>query len=116
MEPGRTSLTHVYTCPRVERIPKSLCIRINITEGVMFNTLLFCIQASDADVDSKSAISFELINGNGRGLFHVEPDTGHVRVANSLADKDGSKYTLEITASDGGKKSATNATVNVSMR
>lgn len=59
-------------------------------------------------------MSYKLINGNGAGLFHVEPDTGHVRVATSLADKGGSKYTLEISASDGGKTSTTNAIVDVS--
>ena len=80
----------------------------------MFDILL-CIQASDADSDSQSAITFELVNGNGLGFFHVEPDTGHVRVATSLADKDGSKFSLEVSASDGVKKAATNAIVNVSM-
>ena len=43
----------------------------------------------------------------------MEPDTGHVRVACSLADKKGSKYTLEVSASDGGKTSNNNAIVEV---
>lgn len=77
---------------------------------------IFCVQASDADSDSQFAITFELVNGNGLGLFHVEPDTGHVRVATSLAGKDGSRFTLEVSASDGQKKAATNAIVNVSMK
>lgn len=77
---------------------------------------IFCVQASDADSDSQFAITYELVNGNGLGLFHVEPDTGHVRVATSLAGKDGSKFTLEVSASDGQKKAATNAIVNVSMK
>ena len=75
----------------------------------------FVFQASDGDVDSKSDISYKLINGNGAGMFQVEPNTGHVRVATSLADKDGSKYTLEISASDGEKTSTTNAIVDVSQ-
>ncbi|KAJ7389421.1 hypothetical protein OS493_031665 [Desmophyllum pertusum] len=78
-----------------------------------YYSLVTTVKARDGDSDSKSTISFKLINGNGAGLFHVEPDTGHVRVATSLADKDGTKYTLEISASDGGKKSTTNAIVDV---
>lgn len=76
------------------------------------NTKHHCFQASDDDSDS--AISYKLISGNGVGLFHVEPFSGHVRVATSLADKDGSKFTLEVSASDGGKESSTNTIVDVS--
>ena len=72
-----------------------------------------CFQASDDD--SNSVISYKLTSGNGAGLFHVEPYTGHVRVAASLADKDGSKFTLVVSASEGGEKRSTNAIVNVSV-
>ena len=71
-----------------------------------------CFQASDNDSDS--VISYKLISGNGAGLFHVEPYTGHVRVASSLADKDGSKFTLVVSASDGGEEPSTTAIVDVS--
>ena len=71
-----------------------------------------CFQASDNDSDS--VISYKLINGNGAGLFLVEPYTGHVRVAASLADEDGSKFTLEVSVSDGGEEPRTNTSVNVS--
>ena len=72
-----------------------------------------CFQARDNNSDS--VISYKIISGNEAGLFHVEPYTGHVRVASSLADKDGSKFTLEIMASDGGEESSINVTVNVSV-
>ena len=75
---------------------------------------MFVIQASDADADSTSIMSYKLISGNGAGLFHVEPDTGHVRVVSSLANKDGSRYTVVISASDGEKTSTNNAMVDVS--
>ena len=64
---------------------------------------------------SNSVISYKLISGNGAELFHVEPYTGHVRVAASLADKDGSKFTLEVSVSEGGEEPSTNAIVNVSI-
>jgi len=64
---------------------------------------------------SDSVIFYKLVSGNGAGLFHVEPYTGHVRVAASLADKDGSKFTLEVSASEGGQEPSTYATVDVSV-
>lgn len=84
-----------------------------VYKDTTYYSLVTTVKASDADSDSQSAITFELVNGNGLGFFHVEPDTGHVRVATSLADKDGSKFSLEVSASDGGKKAATNAIVNI---
>ena len=72
-----------------------------------------CFQASDKNSDS--VITYKLISGNGARLFHVEAYTGHVRVASSLADKDGSKFTLVVSASDGGEESRPNITVNVSV-
>ena len=47
-------------------------------------------------------------------MFHVEPDSGHVRVACSMIDKEGSKFTLQVSASDGEKTSTNPATVDVS--
>ena len=73
----------------------------------------FCLQATDADSDSNSAISFNLVSGVGAQLFHVEPDTGQVRAASSLADEEGSKFTLEVSASDGEKVSTNSAVVDV---
>ena len=43
----------------------------------------------------------------------MEPDTGDVRVASSLIDKGGSKFTLQVSASDGSKVSSDNAVVDV---
>ena len=44
----------------------------------------------------------------------MEPTNGHVRVTSSLADKEGSKFTLQISASDGEKLTTDNAVVHVS--
>lgn len=44
----------------------------------------------------------------------MEPNTGHVRVTSSLADKEGSKFTLQVSASDGEKLTTDNAVVDVS--
>ena len=45
----------------------------------------------------------------------MEPSTGHVRVISSLADKEGSKFTLQVSASDGEKLTTDNAVVDVSF-
>lgn len=71
------------------------------------------VQATDADSDSNSDIFYNLVNGDDAELFHVESDTGHVRVTSSLADEKRSKYTLEVSASDGVKVSTNNAVVGV---
>lgn len=44
----------------------------------------------------------------------MEPTTGHVRVTSSLADKEGSNFTLQVSASDGEKLTTDNAVVDVS--
>lgn len=44
----------------------------------------------------------------------MEPTTGHVRVTSSLADKEESKFTLQVSASDGEKLTTDNAVVDVS--
>lgn len=44
----------------------------------------------------------------------MEPTNGHVRVTSSLADKEGSKFTLQVSASDGEKLTTDNAVVDVS--
>ena len=45
----------------------------------------------------------------------MEPTTGHVRVTSSLAGKEGSKFTLQLSASDGEKLTTDNAVVDVSF-
>ena len=75
----------------------------------------FSRQAFDDDFDSNSIISHHVVGGDGVEMFHVEPDSGHVRVACSLANKKGSKFTLQVIASDGVKISTDSATVEVSI-
>lgn len=82
-----------------------------VYKDTTYYSLVTTVEARDNNSDS--VISYKIISGNEAGLFHVEPYTGHVRVASSLADKDGSKFTLEIIASDGGEESSINVTVNV---
>ena len=78
----------------------------------MNDTLTF--QASDEDFDSNAVISLFVVGGDGVDMFHVEPDSGHVRVACSMIDKEGSKFTLQVSASDGERTSTNPATVEVS--
>ena len=74
----------------------------------------FTFQASDEDFDPNSVISHFVVGGDGADMFHVEPESGHVRVACSMIDKEGSKFTLQVSASDGERTSTNPATVDVS--
>ena len=53
-------------------------------------------------------------DSDGADMFHVESDSGHVRVACSLIDKEDLKFTLQVSASYGEKTSTNSATVDVS--
>lgn len=78
-----------------------------------YYSLVTTVKAFDDDFDSNSIISHHVVGGDGVEMFHVEPDSGHVRVACSLANKKGSKFTLQVIASDGVKISTDSATVEI---
>ena len=67
---------------------------------------VFDVEAVDKDVGANGEIQFEIVSGNVRNAFTIDPVTGEVSVNGSLLDRETLDfYTLKIKASDKGTPS-----------
>ncbi|MBN3316213.1 PCD23 protein, partial [Atractosteus spatula] len=82
---------------------KSLEYHVQVSESSPLGTRLIQISASDADEGSNAEIRYDIISGNGKGLFRLDHWSGALEVNHSLDYEEAAKFTLTIQASDGGK-------------
>jgi protocadherin delta 1 len=60
------------------------------------------VNATDADSGVNSMLTYVIKSGNSEGIFRIDPDTGEIKVAKSMEEKDALLYKLVIKVIDRG--------------
>lgn len=74
-----------------------------VRENSAVGTHLVQVTAQDPDLGPNGSLKFDIISGNGKGHYKLDPDSGLLVVNQSLDYEQDSKYILTIRASDGGE-------------
>ncbi len=86
----------------------------DVSEGEAAGAVIGNVIASDADAND--AVSLSITNGNGQGLFAINPTTGELTLrVGSLDAETTTRYTLTISGTDGKQQVPTEATVTVNV-
>ncbi|KAG9344074.1 hypothetical protein JZ751_012554 [Albula glossodonta] len=72
-----------------------------VSEGSSIGTKVAKLSAHDPDEGSNAQVRYDIISGNGKGLFRLDWLTGVVEVNRSLDYEEDTKFTLTVQASDG---------------
>lgn len=83
----------------------------DVYENIAIGSNILAVQAHDQDKGQNGSVVYEIVNGNKKGVFHIEKKTGRISVARELDSEKQSAYTLNVTASDIGKPSLSSWTV-----
>ncbi|XP_032052667.1 protocadherin gamma-A12-like [Aythya fuligula] len=89
---------------------------VRVPEDVPVGSTLLTLTATDADegLNGKVKYSFKGISKKFSKIFHLDPETGSIRLLRSLDFEEDDSYHLEAQAQDGGGLSDT-ATVSISV-
>ncbi|XP_026318531.1 cadherin-99C isoform X3 [Hyposmocoma kahamanoa] len=118
---GATTLVEVIVDDKNDNAPifTSLIRPVTIEDSSSIGTLVQTVVASDADATvPNNRVRYKLVGrGKASKYFHVEPDTGAVRVRDDLRKETDSEYTVDVQVYDQGEpvlSSVTSLTVYVS--
>ena len=76
---------------------------VNVLENSKSSTPIFYVKAVDKDIGANGEIQYEIISGNVKNVFTIDPINGGVSVKGFLLDRETLDfYTLKIRASDKG--------------
>nr|XP_038042544.1 protocadherin gamma-A5-like [Anas platyrhynchos] len=89
---------------------------VRVPEDVPVGSTLLTLTATDADegLNGKVKYSFKGISTKVSKIFHLDPETGSIRLVRSLDFEEGDSYEMEVQAHDGGGLFDT-ATVSISV-
>ena len=75
----------------------------DIRESISMNQMITDVHADDADSGRNSQVSYEITEGNVRGVFSIAPTNGQIVVVGSLDRETINAYRLVVTATDDGE-------------
>ncbi|XP_026731522.1 cadherin-99C [Trichoplusia ni] len=118
---GATTTVEVFVDDKNDNAPifTSVVRPVTIEDSSSIGSLVQTVVASDADATApNNRVRYKLV-GRGKAsiYFHVEPDTGAVRVRDDLRKETDSEYTVDVQAYDQGEpmmSSVSSLTVYVS--
>ncbi|XP_068554643.1 protocadherin gamma-A5-like [Anas acuta] len=89
---------------------------VSVPEDVPVSSTLLTLTATDADegLNGKVKYSFKGISMKVSKIFHLDPETGSIRLLRSLDFEEGDSYEMEVQAHDAGELFDT-ATVSISV-
>ena len=76
-----------------------------VSENSQIGTRLVQVSAQDLDHGINGLVQYNIISGNSKGHFSLDPQSGLLVVNHSLDYEEDSKYTLTVRAHDGGEAS-----------
>nr|XP_046274188.1 protocadherin-23 isoform X2 [Scatophagus argus] len=76
-----------------------------VSENSHVGTQLVQVTAHDPDLGTNGLLRYDIISGNSKGHYKLDPQSGLLVVNHSLDYEQDSKYILTIRASDGGESS-----------
>ncbi|XP_019718122.1 protocadherin-16 [Hippocampus comes] len=74
---------------------------VEVSENSHTGTSLVQVNATDPDMGVNSVLRYEIISGNTRGCFKLDPESGLLTVNTSLDYEEVCQYNLTIRVSDG---------------
>nr|AAO15696.1 protocadherin [Danio rerio] len=87
-----------------------------VAEDIPVGTQVLRVHAASRDTEAGTEITYAIINGNERGAFRVDPQTGGVFVIEPLDYETAHEFYLTVEATDGGTPSLSDlATVNINL-
>ncbi|XP_022522918.2 protocadherin-23 [Astyanax mexicanus] len=72
------------------------------SENSLVGTILVLVSAQDLDLGANGTVQYNIISGNSKGLFRLDPQTGSLEVSDTLDYEEDTKHILTVQASDGG--------------
>ncbi|GBP26752.1 Cadherin-99C [Eumeta japonica] len=120
-KPGDTTTLEVLVEDKNDNAPifTSVIRPITVEDSSAIGSLVQIVMATDADATApNNRVRYKLVGrGKASKYFHVEPDTGAVRVRDDLRKEADSEYTVDVQAYDQGEpqmSSVSSLTVYVS--
>ncbi|XP_066515899.1 protocadherin Fat 1a isoform X2 [Hoplias malabaricus] len=87
-----------------------------VPEDVAVGTQVLKVQAVSRDTEAGNHITYSIVNGNERGAFSVDPNTGGIFVIEVLDYESSPEFYLTVEATDGGSPALSDlATVNINV-
>lgn len=74
-----------------------------VSENSPVGTRLVQVSAQDPDLGTNGLVKFDIISGNSKGHYKLDPESGLLVVNQSLDYEQDPRYVLTIRASDGGE-------------
>ncbi|XP_064636438.1 protocadherin-1-like isoform X2 [Lineus longissimus] len=98
----RINVTDVNDCQPDIHFPSSSNNTVYISYLEPVDHVITRINATDADSGLNSKLTYVIKSGNSDGIFRIDPDTGEIKVAKSMEEKDALLYKLVIKVIDRG--------------
>ncbi|KAM8966841.1 neural-cadherin-like [Pelodytes ibericus] len=74
---------------------------ISVDEDKDVGYIVMTVTANDEDEGANAKIRYQITNGNGKGIFDVEPEVGTIFITQSLNYEQDTYFELRLVASDG---------------
>eukprot|EP00794_Sanderia_malayensis_P020074 gene20074-22044_t len=75
---------------------------LQLAENTVFNTEVIQLTALDSDEGSNGLVRYSIMSGNTANAFVIDSKTGMIKTAGGVDREKTSRYTLHVSASDGG--------------
>lgn len=74
-----------------------------LSENSPVGTRLIQVSAEDPDLGTNGLVTFDMVSGNSKGHFELDPQSGLLLLSRALDYEQDPKYVLTVRASDGGE-------------
>ncbi len=85
--------------------------RVYIREDEPVGGAIITMASQDDDEGINGEVSYEIVSGNEKGKFKIDPESGRIAVKSELDYEEAKQYTLEIRARDRGFFAKTSTTM-----
>uniref|UniRef100_A0A3Q2XXH9 Cadherin domain-containing protein n=1 Tax=Hippocampus comes TaxID=109280 RepID=A0A3Q2XXH9_HIPCM len=101
MAPSAVVMVTIVDCNDNAPVFASTEYHVEVSENSHTGTSLVQVNATDPDMGVNSVLRYEIISGNTRGCFKLDPESGLLTVNTSLDYEEVCQYNLTIRVSDG---------------
>ena len=75
---------------------------VHVPYMTQVGNLVTKIQASDADLNQNSVLSYQITSGDDKGVFAIDEVTGDIKLQQDLMDHKDNRFALVVMVTDGG--------------
>ena len=85
-------------------------VNLDVSELASVSQVVYIVNANDADLGANGALTYSIQSGNGDLRFTLDPNNGHLTIANVLDRETTDNYNIVIIAEDAGTPQQTGTT------